>query len=179
MSNTIETDILKAALICVSTEKHRYYLNGIYIDPQGFLVSTDGHRMFVAKLNDYDGETGFIIPTDAVKTVTKSKDKEIEVYADRLGHILFDAIDGTYPDWRRVIPSETSGEVAQFNPAYVGDLSKMAKLLGGVYAHIHHNGEAPAGVIFERKDCFAVLMPVRCDKGEWAATYKRVLEGAE
>jgi hypothetical protein len=38
-------------------------------------------------------------------------------------------IDGTFPDWRRVIPcGEMSGVAAQFNPKYIGDLYKASRI---------------------------------------------------
>ena len=34
------------AKICRAKNDVRYYLNAFYIDPEGLLVSTDGHRLF-------------------------------------------------------------------------------------------------------------------------------------
>ena len=48
----IPTDLLKAALLCASTEETRYYLKGVHLSTSGHMVTTDGHRMFVARLND-------------------------------------------------------------------------------------------------------------------------------
>ena len=61
--------MLRAALICASTEQVRYYLNGVYVDPKGYLVSTDGHRAFIGKieLSGAPAFDGWIIPRDAIK----------------------------------------------------------------------------------------------------------------
>lgn len=185
---TVPTAVLKAALICASTEEVRYYLNGVYVDPKGLLVSTNGHVMFCGKidLTDVAPFDGWIIPREAIKrAVTGYKDSTIEISPTRVGDIATQPVDGTYPDWRRVLPDETSGEVAQFNPDYIADVGKMGDLLrgkrkGSLSAHIHHNGEGPAGVTFpEIDDAFAVLMPIRAhytDNGStaWSKRYKLI-----
>ena len=173
----IATDTLKAALACASTEQSRYYLNGVYVDPMGYIVSTDGHRMFIAKyeLTPGIGFDGFIIPSTVLKRVlTGNKQVVIELTNGHIDRQRYEPIDGTYPDWRRVVPGmDPSNVAAQFNPAYVGDMGKIAKLLGSKSgsAVIHHNGDGPAGVTFGgREDCFAVIMPLRPakDAPTWA-----------
>jgi DNA polymerase-3 subunit beta len=166
---TVSADTLRAALICASTDKHRYYLNGVYVDPLGYLVATDGHRMFVAKIDISDAApfTGWIIPSDVLKrALTGYKNKTVDISPTQCGDIACQPVDGTFPDWRRVIPTgDLSGDVAQFNPAYVADMGKIGKLLGGkssLEAHLHHNGQSPAGVTFPLyPSAFAVLMPIR------------------
>jgi DNA polymerase-3 subunit beta len=166
---TVNADLLRAALICASTEQTRYYLNGVYVDPLGYLVSTDGHRMFCGKIDisDVPAFTGWIIPSDVIKrALTGYKFPALTITPTQCGDIACHPVDGTFPEWRRVIPQgDLSGVAAQFNPAYVADLGKIGKLLGGkgsLPAHIHHNGDAPAGVTFPAYPCaFAVLMPIR------------------
>ena len=168
---TVPTAMLKAALVCASTEQARYYLNGVYVDPKGFLVSTDGHRAFVGKidLTDAPAFDGWTIPRDAIKrALTGHKADVIEISPTRVGDVACTAVDGIYPEWRRVVPSDLSGVTAQFNPAYIADMGKIGDILrgkrknGGLTAHIHHNGEGPAGVTFpDCDDAFAVLMPIR------------------
>ena len=49
---SIPTDVLRAALVCVSTEETRYYLRGVHVEPDAddvVLVSTDGHRLFCGR----------------------------------------------------------------------------------------------------------------------------------
>lgn len=185
----IPTDILRAALVCASTEQAHYYLNGVYVDPKGFLVSTDGHRAFVGKfdLTDVPAFDGWIIPRDAIKrALTGYKGDTITIAPDRVGAILCAPIEGTFPDWRRIVPAADglTGETAQFNPAYIADMGKIGDILRGKYknslsAHIHHSGEAPAAVTFPEIDhAFAVLMPIRAhhtDHGSIAWSARRAL----
>jgi DNA polymerase-3 subunit beta len=192
---TVNADMLRAALLCTSAEETRYYLNGVFVDPAGKLVSTDGHRMFVGAIdlasdntddNPAPGSfTGWIICRDVLKrALAGHKLPTITIAPDRVGDIACKPIDGTFPDWRRVVPSEITGTVAQFNPAYVADMGKIGLLLQGkprrgyssgtaLSAHIHHNGEGPAGVTFPGvEDAYAVLMPIRGayhdDAAQWA-----------
>lgn len=183
----VPTAMLKAALICASTEKVRYYLNGVYVDPKGFLVSLDGARMFCGKI-DLEGVPefdGWIICRDTIKrALTGYKAATITISPNCVGSILCQPIDGIFPDWWRVVPTELSGVTAQFNPAYIADLGKMGDLLrgkrkGSLAAHIHHNGEGPAAITFpEIDDCFAVLMPIRAhhtDNGAEAWNARRAM----
>jgi len=178
----VPTAMLKAALICASTEKVRYYLNGVYVDPKGFLVSLDGTRMFCGKI-DLEGVPefdGWIICRDTLKrALTNYKAATMTISPNCVGNTLCQPIDAPFPEWRSVVPTEPSGETAQFNPNYVADMGKIGDLLrggrkGGLSAHIHHNGEAPTAITFpDIRNAFAVLMPIRTSytgngEGVWA-----------
>jgi hypothetical protein len=183
---SIPTDVLRAALVCVSSEETRYYLRGVHVEPDAddvVLVSTDGHRLFCGRCplppaGAITPADPFIVPTDAIKkalTGYKGLGIQLQRTGDiwTLGDITFKPIDGTFPDWRRVAPtqktiSEDLGKIAQFNPAYVADMGKVAKAVvpttrGAVALPIiHHMGSGPAFVTFSgREDLFALLMPMR------------------
>ena len=113
----------------ISTEETRYYLNGIYLHaakaktggaelPVLRAVATDGHRLARVEMPLPDGAAnipGVIVPR---KTVTEIR-KLIDEAADRIELSLSDnkirfafdsvvvtskLIDGTFPDYERVIP---------------------------------------------------------------------------
>lgn len=181
----IATDLLKAALICASQEESRYYLRGVHLSTSGHLVTTDEHRMFVARLTDRPA-ADVIIPYSDVQAALKlagARCKDIEVTVDVTGSALpqvtgkihsiaYQPVDGTFPDWRRVVPTgeetpakdkpeDLPGNV-HFNHAYIGDLAKMGKALGGPSMLHPCSASHPCLVTFgERADCFAVLMPMR------------------
>jgi hypothetical protein len=174
----IATDILKAALLCASQEETRYYLRGVHLATSGHLVTTDGHRMFVARLNERPA-ADVIIPYADVAAALKlagARAQEIEITPERIGQIAYTPVDGTFPDWRRVVPTgeetpakdkpdDMPGRV-HFNHAYIGDLAKMGKLLGGSSMLHPVSASHPCMVTFgEREDCLAVLMPVRRGSG--------------
>lgn len=77
-------------------------------------------------------------------------------------------IDGTFPDWRRAVPTQVSGLVSQFDADYVATFGKINKLLGSKYSPaIAHNGgengaDSAARVLLTG-DAIGVIMPMRCD----------------
>jgi DNA polymerase-3 subunit beta len=174
----IATDILKAALFCASSEESRYYLRGVHLSTTGHLVTTDGHRMFVARLNERP-TADVIIPYSDVQAALKlagARAQDIEVTADRIGQIACQPVDGTFPDWRRVVPTgeelpsgkpDDAPGAVHFNNRYVGDFEKMADILCGKgttgQSMLHPvSASHPCLVTFgDRADCFAVIMPVR------------------
>lgn len=107
----------------VSTEETRYYLNGIYFHcDEGKLiaVATDGHRLYKQEIDAPDGAAGMpgmILPRKAVAYLLRTmKGKEapetvsIGVNGTRATfeygplHIHTKLVDGTFPDYNRVIP---------------------------------------------------------------------------
>ncbi|MHC1546899.1 DNA polymerase III subunit beta [Phyllobacterium sp. K27] len=110
----------------ISTEETRYYLNGIYfhtIESDGALklraVATDGHRLARAELEapaGSEGMPGIIIPRKTVAELQKLVDDPDVVVTVELsetkirftiGSVVLTSklIDGTFPDYQRVIPS--------------------------------------------------------------------------
>ena len=177
----IATDMLKAAILCASSEESRYYLRGVHLSTSGHMVTTDGHRMFVARLNDKPAADVIVPYADVVAALklagARAQDIEIDLVANRIGQISFTPVDGTFPAWQRVVPTglevpnakDPSDNAAHvhFDHRYVGDFAKMAAILCGkatITQSVLHPVSAshPALVTFgDRADCFGVLMPVR------------------
>jgi DNA polymerase-3 subunit beta len=183
---TLNIRALRAVLVAVSTEETRYYLNGINLEftPDGVIMAaTDGHRMIV--LRQPYGEhaaTGahasVIVPRDLVaklKIKLKTLDETTLTIGDD-GRLLFEhagemfggsRVDGTFPDYRRVVPQDLDGKPAQYNPAYLADFAKARKELGGdrtTSPIVRYNGGSPAVVDFAYGTGFqaiGVLMPIR------------------
>ena len=81
-------------------------------------------------------------------------------------------IDGKFPDYRRIIPASTSGEVAQYQPDYISGFGDICKLLGGQYGpYINYNGPS-AAVVSNLPGAFGLLMPMRMDGDELKYTGK-------
>ena len=170
--------LLKAAAIATSKEETRYYLKGVAIqsDQKGaYIVATDGHRLLAFRQSEQAGESvSIIIPNDIVAGLKLNKHVETaELTRESATHFrldycgtstIFAPIDGAFPDWRRIIPSETDGRPAQFNPAYIGDFAKVKKALGVNMFAIAYNGDGPALVTFgDDIDGFGVIMPMRAN----------------
>lgn len=110
----------------ISTEETRYYLNGIFIHTietdNGLklrAVATDGHRLARADIDapsGSEGMPGIIIPRKTVGELQKLVDDPdlsitVEVSEAKIrltiGSVVMTSklIDGTFPDYQRVIPS--------------------------------------------------------------------------
>ena len=112
----VDGEALKKALIFVSpfisTEETRYYLNGICLD-DNVAVATDGHRLGCHPAGaDFTKFDRPIIPRKAVRLLTGLPSikslafgSEPRLVAGLDGaRLVTKLIDGTFPDWRRVVP---------------------------------------------------------------------------
>ena len=116
----------------ISTEETRYYLNGIYLHGAGSAksatlrgVATDGHRLAQLDLalpKGAAGMPGVIIPRKTVGEVQRLiEDSEAEIGIElsqgkirfTIGHVVLTSklIDGTFPDYGRVIPQNNDKEL--------------------------------------------------------------------
>jgi len=118
--------LIEKTQFAISTEETRYYLNGIYMhttDSGGHTmlraVATDGHRLARVEMPAPAGAAGMpgvIVPRKAVAEVQKLiEDTNTEVGIEMsttkarftFGDVVLTSklIDGTFPDYARVIPS--------------------------------------------------------------------------
>ena len=113
--------VLTLSRASVSNEETRYYLNGIYIHSIAdklAIVSTDGHRLSFIKTEIPWKEDGFILPKQTVdilmQTIKKGGNGSVKMKLLKGGlKTLFymptsiirsKNIDGSFPDYNRVIP---------------------------------------------------------------------------
>jgi DNA polymerase-3 subunit beta len=117
----------------ISTEETRYYLNGIYLHTAGTAksgtlraVATDGHRLAQVELplpQGAAGMPGIIVPRKTVAEVqrlieTGEGEVAIELSTGKIrftiGNVVLTSklIDGTFPDYARVIPVKKDFEAA-------------------------------------------------------------------
>jgi DNA polymerase III subunit beta len=116
----------------ISTEETRYYLNGIYLHVAGSgksqtlrAVATDGHRLAQTDLPlpaGAAGMPGVIVPRKTVTEVQRLiEDNAAEITVElssakirfSIGNVVLTSklIDGTFPDYQRVIPSGNDKEL--------------------------------------------------------------------
>src|SRR6266581_2572969 len=116
----------------ISTEETRYYLNGIFLHVAGSgksqtlrAVATDGHRLAQTDLAlpaGASGMPGVIVPRKTVTEVQRLiEDNDAEVSIElssakirfSIGSVVLTSklIDGTFPDYQRVIPSGNDKEL--------------------------------------------------------------------
>ncbi len=125
--------MMKKTSFAISTDESRYVLNGIFIslkDHKMTMVATDGRRLALVdeELDVSEASQGeFIVPAKTVNELNRLLvDKgEVEVrYAENQASftlkdekgpgvlIVTKLIEGNYPNYRQVIPSETKERVA-------------------------------------------------------------------
>jgi DNA polymerase-3 subunit beta len=118
--------LIEKTQFAISTEETRYYLNGIFLhaaDVEGHVmlraVATDGHRLARIDIPAPKGAVGMpgvIVPRKAVAEVLKlvedpAQEVRVEISTTKVRFTFGDVvltsklIDGTFPDYMRVIPS--------------------------------------------------------------------------
>lgn len=113
------SDIFGRTAFAMSTEETRYYLNGVYlhnVDDDLVGVSTDGHRL--AKMTVAGGHkvSPIIVPRKTVgqlkKLLADGGDVKLDTSATKMRVTCGDftlvskVVDGTFPDYTKVIPKE-------------------------------------------------------------------------
>lgn len=203
-------NLFRLAFCATSNEETRYYLKGVYVEPhaQGgvTLSATDGHRLI--SIRDESGqadECAIIKLGDALKqckpkrgfvrvvsigtgeneaTIYEAREPADELDFQRVAIATDVRIDGTFPDYRRVVPQAFTAEGAPgFQGRYIaafGDLAcELAAHIGRspgkydgqsgrsdvlrVFCGEGKNPEgSPALILFPATDiAFGILMPCR------------------
>lgn len=195
---TVNVNHLRAMLLCAGKRDVRYYLNGIYltiVNNRPEFVATDSYRMLVFRDREQyvEGELSVIMPRDTLEQVIKSikKDRVVTIEIDGeiitiIDHggmrITCNAVDGRYPDYRRVVPIDPtrSGITATVNPFYLADFGTVARLFGntkeGYEIVCSYNG--PSGAVIINfpicENLFGIVIPVRSEVSagvpEWFLT---------
>jgi DNA polymerase-3 subunit beta len=121
-------DVIDRTQFAASTEETRYYLNGLYMHAKTEgetkvlrVVATDGHRLACVESPLPAGAekmVGVIVPRKTVAEIRKLLDDTsvdtvtISLSENKIRFVLEDItltsklIDGTYPDYERVIPTD-------------------------------------------------------------------------
>lgn len=117
-------DAVDSVIFAVSNDPHRQLLTGVMMSYNGSvlrLVATDTHRLAVRELSrsGLGSDVTAVVPEKALKAIKSlpiPDDAEVELNFG-VGRVGVDAgsakvvtalLHGTYPNWERVVPSETS-----------------------------------------------------------------------
>ena len=173
----ILTSHLKAVLLAAGKKDIRYYLNGVHVNKH-HLVGTDGHRMhIVCHGGDWPHEP-VTIPRTACDLAIKGKTASLELTPTTIGPISYQPVDGTYPDYTRVMVSSTAlnGGIEQgdlltcLQPEFLKDADAAIKLVAG--RALNSLARIGTAWIWSNPTLQVVVMPFRTHAtGERPAAY--------
>ena len=134
----------------------RYYLNGIYLDSEAKqMVATNGHILACVPYEPENGDASEIVPVELVKAARVGGAKASDAISQRQGEnnvtqfstikwdtkskqyleLSMPAIDGKFPDYKRVTPDKPSGDpTITLNADLLADL--QAALCAGKTASV-------------------------------------------
>lgn len=168
----INTEFFKKCLRAVSRDVHRYYITGVYIhDKEGIrhYVGTEGHILVHCKEKAVGPvlKEGIIIkPTTPLGIRKCLPYVPLKVYDETTAilhldkRILCDIIDGQYPNYERVIPTDVKPETeyVAMEPEY---LMLMKKILGSCTIRPLSAGPNEPHIFRKGDEMEVVIMPMR------------------
>jgi hypothetical protein len=148
------------------------------------LVATNGHILIRTDSEGFGPSKPIILSVDTMEKALKTKGNNPWVYGDietgiihvvewcgentpcpRLGVCEFSIVDGSFPDYTRVIPESRSGaDYFSFDPNLLGTLHKAGSVFGKEYAMriTAENNTSPMLVEYSNAPhMIGVLMPRR------------------
>jgi hypothetical protein len=185
MKISVNAALFAAVSTARSFEETRYYLNGISFEP-GCMVATNGHVLTAAQI-EYDGPP-VILPFSKKAYVAAKGKKAALVQWD--GAILSVVgahgatlhrepcapIDGTFPDWRRLLPSgDLVPTGATFLAPVLVALVETAKCLSPDSGYTMRGADplSPHWVSYlSASEIFSVAVPAR--RGGWPVSVDAV-----
>jgi DNA polymerase-3 subunit beta len=133
----------------ISTEETRYYLNGLYLhtvsdggEAKLRAVATDGHRLALAEMPAPEGAAGLpgvIVPRKTVQEARRLLDDCGETVDVQLSQakvrlefggatLTSKVIDGSFPDYMRVIPRENPKSLILDNKLFAQAVDRVATI---------------------------------------------------
>jgi DNA polymerase III sliding clamp (beta) subunit (PCNA family) len=165
---TIPANYLLALQHLAPKKEVRYYLNGVAIIAKSgkiSLVATDGKVMGCLSKTDYEGKDfSCILGNETLKSLSIFKGKEVDfvlhegadgfVLKGIANGLVFDAIDGKFPDFERVLHGYNhayNGQAAQLDIELLSKFTSVAKTLGntkfaGNWRLLHNGASNSVGV---------------------------------
>lgn len=202
MTIRCNANLFRIASLCQSSEETRYYLCGVYVEPHHAggvtLTTTDGHRLLcIRDESGFADESAIIqLSADAIRACKGKKFETRTLIVDGLDATVYCSqnaeelglpvaisakcrVDGTFPDYRRVVPKDYSQTVSD---AFAGEfLASFGAIAGELARHFEGtskskdryernrsdglrivSGEigAPSFVLFEKvENAFGLIMP--------------------
>jgi DNA polymerase III sliding clamp (beta) subunit (PCNA family) len=186
MQFSIQRKQLKGMSRLAATKDIRYYLNGIHVVQNNrgtYIEATNGHMLGRLLIDETPIATpgSVILPLESVKSLAATGKKGRETVCFTVDGVkisainpqgetmIFQAIEGIFPDCDRVVPTVTSDsgiEPSTYNPEYIQAFYDCAKDLGssckGVTVQIKQRGNDSGIVNIDSEPLFVgIIMPMR------------------
>jgi len=189
---SVDANLFRIAAFAVSTEETRYYLQGVYIEPHPvkgvIMTAANGHVL--TTIHDESGDMGGCSPAIVKlpgKVLAECKAKKtkrttteprmlvdpsadlatVQVDGEETARAYRVIIDGTFPDWRRVHPSQAkdrAGADAAFSHLVMRVLVDTAAALESPMIMSNVGANDATLVNFPgRSHVSCLAMPVRAD----------------
>jgi DNA polymerase III sliding clamp (beta) subunit (PCNA family) len=178
---------LKAMSRLAATSDIRYYLNGLHVVQNNrgtYIEATNGHMLGRLLIDETPiaNPCSVILPLESVKSLaaTGKKGKEnlcftvdgvkVSVITSTSETMIFQALEGTFPDCDRVVPTLTSDsglEPSTYNPEYIQAFADCANDLrghkaNGITVQIKQRGNDSGIVNIDSEPLFVgIIMPMR------------------
>jgi DNA polymerase-3 subunit beta len=141
--------LIERTRFAISTEETRYYLNGIFFHPAETsgtktlrAVATDGHRLAQVEIErpkGADAMPGVIVPRKTVQELFRlleDANAEVQVSVSQakvrfeIGTVTLTSklIDGTFPDYGRVIPQGNDKELKVSNAEFKSAVDRVSTI---------------------------------------------------
>jgi DNA polymerase III subunit beta len=144
LDQKILKEMLQKTVYAASADETRYILNGTLMSfkaGKATLVATDGRRLALAEHElefPKESEADLVVPTKAVNEVLRILKDEgtVKIYANK-NQVAFECgetllisklIEGTYPNFRQVIPSQCEQRIAVERELFLTALRRVALL---------------------------------------------------
>ncbi|MDG2521413.1 DNA polymerase III subunit beta [Caulobacter segnis] len=134
----------------ISTEETRYYLNGLYLhtvveggETKLRAVATDGHRLALAEMAAPEGTAGtpgVIVPRKTINEIRRLLDdagenvelqlspQKVRLEFGRAAALTSKVIDGSFPDYVRVIPKDNAKVLLVDNSLFAKAVDRVATI---------------------------------------------------
>ena len=183
---TIKQSALKSLVLLSAKKDIRYYLCGVNVEFSPSitrLIVTDGHKLGVYQIGAQNGGHGsLIIPNDVITALPKTGSYDLELTFIKCdgnatgwtitglpnsGQVVFQQVDGKFPDYQRVCSFKTDGLAASYNPEYLMQFLKVQHLLGGskkCIPNVYQSGKSSALITLAGvTEFYGVIMPMKTD----------------
>lgn len=187
MQFTIQRKQLKGMSRLAATKDIRYYLNGLHVVQNNrgtYIEATNGHMLGRLLIDETPIATpgSVILPLESVKSLAATGKKgneslcftvdgvKVTVINPQGETMIFQRIEGTFPDCDRVVPTVTSDsglEPSTYDPVYIQAFYDCANDLrghkaNGITVQIKQRGNDSGIVNIDSEPLFVgIIMPMR------------------